>query len=160
MKDGRFRVPVEASYVHAVGLATISFARLEWDAVHCCERMQPGYLRTVDRKTAGMIASDLVNLAASHPDPGTAISLGAAAAEFVRLVRRRNDLLHASPGTAPTGEQRLFRRGDEWTTVAIDEVADEFVAAATVLNHYHHSLLRRSSGAASDPEPPGGSTPS
>lgn len=58
--DDRLRVPVDDPYVHAVGLATICFARLEWDAVWCCERMEVGYIGTLGRKTAGMIASDLV----------------------------------------------------------------------------------------------------
>lgn len=141
MKDDRLRVPIDAPYLSALGLATICFARLEWDAVWCCEKIQPGYTNTVGAKTAGQIANDLVALAASHSDPVIVASLGAAAAEFKRLVGVRNDLVHANPGTSTGGEQRLFRRGTEWTIVMVDDAADAFTAASFPLNHHHHHLL-------------------
>lgn len=141
MKDDRLRVPTDVPYLHAVGLATICFARLEWDAVWCCEKAQPGYINTVATKTAGQIANDLINIAAMHTEPSVVATLGAAATEFKRLVARRNDLVHANPGTASSGEQRLFRRGAEWTIRLVDELADEFVAAGAPLNHHHHNLL-------------------
>ncbi len=141
MADDRLRVPVDDPYVHAVGLATICFARLEWDAVWCCEKMEAGYIGTLGRKTAGMIASDLVAKAAVHPDVAVRQSLGTAAAEFKRLVGRRNDLMHAKPGTAPSGAQRLFRQGDEWTIEDVNRLADEFVVAGAPLNHHLHHLL-------------------
>lgn len=127
--------------MHAVGLATICFARLEWDAVWCCEKMETVYINTLGRKTAGMIASDLAEKASAHPDPAIRRSLGVAAAEFKRLVGRRNDLMHAKPGTAPSGAQRLFWHGDEWTIEAVNLLADEFVVAGAPLNHHLHHLL-------------------
>jgi hypothetical protein len=141
VKDDRLRVPIDEPYLHALGLATICFARLEWDAVWCCERAQPGYIQTVTTKTAGQIANDLIYLAANHPQPPIVASLGVAAAEFKRLVARRNDLVHSNPGTATSGEQRLFRRGAEWTIAMVGELADEFVAAGSPLNAHHHYLL-------------------
>lgn len=141
MADDRLRVPVDDPYVNAVGLATICFARLEWDAVWCCEKMERGYINILGRKTAGMIASDLVEKAGAHPDAVIRQSLIAAAAEFKRLVGRRNDLMHAKPGTTPSGAQRLFRHGEEWTTEDVNRLADEFVVAGIPLNHHLHHLL-------------------
>lgn len=141
MKDDRLRVPIDDPYLHSVGLAMICFARLEWEAVWCCEKMQTGYLRTVGTRTAGQIANDLVLLAAAHPDPMVAASLGPPAAEFKRLVGKRNDLVHANPATAPNGDQRLFRKGAEWTIALVNDVADQFVAAARPLNDHLHNLL-------------------
>ena len=141
MKDDRLRVSTDEAYLHSVGLAIICFARLEWDAVWCCEKMQPGYLTTVSKKTAGQIANDLVGLAAVQSDPTVVASLEAPAAEFKRLVGMRNDLMHANPATAPNGDQRLFRRGAEWTIALVDDAADEFVAAAQPLNHHLHHVL-------------------
>lgn len=141
MKDDRLRVPIDGPYRHAVGLATICFARLEWDAIWCCEKLMPGYIHTVATKTAGQIAKDLINRAANHPDPAIVASLGAAAVKFKRLVGRRNDLVHTNPGTASSGEQRLFRYGAEWTIPMVEDLADEFVAASSPLNHHLHYLL-------------------
>lgn len=141
MKDDRLRIPIDGPYLHAVGLAMICFARLEWDAVWCCEKCQPGYVRRLGRKTAGEIATDLITRAARHADPLVAASLGAGAAEFNRLVGVRNGIMHANPGTAPSGKQRLFRHGNEWTIAMIDDAADAFVAAGSVLNHHHHNVL-------------------
>jgi hypothetical protein len=141
MKDDRLRVPIDEPYLRSVGLAVICFARLEWDAVWCCEKIQPGYISGVGSKTAGQIANDLVGLAAGHPLPAVIASLGPPTAEFKRLVGRRNDLMHANPATAPNGDQRLFRKGAEWTIAMIDDVADEFVAAGGPLNHHHHNVL-------------------
>ena len=42
MKDERLRVPIDDAYLHAAGLATICFARLEWNAAWCCEKMRAG----------------------------------------------------------------------------------------------------------------------
>ena len=141
MQDDRLRVPIDAPYLHAVGLAMICFARLEWDAVWCGEKIQPGYMQTVRKKTAGDIARDLITQAATHADPSVVTSLGAGGAEFKRLVNVRNDIVHANPGTSTSGEQRLFRSGKEWTIAMIDDAADAFVAAGTVLHHHHHNVL-------------------
>lgn len=141
MSDDRLRVPTDAPYLHAIGLAMICFARLEWDAVWCSEKMRPGYIRTIGKKTAGRIADDLIKYAGTHTDPSVATSLGNAAAEFRRLVIVRNEIMHAKPGTSPTGKQRLFRNGTEWTIALIDDAADAFVVAGSVLNHHHHHIL-------------------
>ena len=141
MKEDRLRVPIDDAYWHSVGLAMICFARLEWDAVWCCERMQPGYLNMVGTKTAGHIAKDLVALAAAHSDPTVVASLGPAAAEFKELVVKRNDLMHANPAKALNGDQRLFRKDAEWTIAMVDDAADKFVAAAQSLNHHQHHVL-------------------
>lgn len=141
MKDDRLRVPIDDPYLHALGLALVCFARLEWDAVGCCEKMRPGYTESLKRKTAGEIAADLVELAAAHSDPAIVASLSPAAIEFQRLAKIRNALMHAKPGTAPNGDQRLFRDGDEWTIAKIDDAADAFSANSCDLNkHLHHVL--------------------
>ena len=46
MKDDRLRIPVAADYAAAIGLAAYVFACLEWDAVWCCERIKPDYIRS------------------------------------------------------------------------------------------------------------------
>jgi hypothetical protein len=45
--NDRMRIPQDSAYFHAIGLAAVAFARLEWDAVWCCERLQAGYITTL-----------------------------------------------------------------------------------------------------------------
>lgn len=141
MQNDRLRVPIDGPYLKAVGLAMICFARLEWDAVWCCEKIQPEYIKTVGKKTAGKIATDLLALAAGYPDPAVVSSLNPGAAEFKRLVDLRNSIMHASLGTFSSKEQRLFRHGVELTIEMIDDASDAFVAAGGTLNHHHHHIL-------------------
>ena len=142
MKDYRLRVPIDDPYLHAVGLALICFARLEWDAIYCCEKMDAGYLKTVAKKTAGTIAGDLVTKAVAHSDSAIASTLSLAALEFKRLTVVRNNLIHANPGTAPNGNQRLFRHGAEWTIPMVNDAADEFSENSNLLHHHHHYILK------------------
>ena len=88
--------------------------------VWCCERLRLGYIETVDRKTAGAIASEFVEGAANVGPGRVADRLMAAAADFRRLVVVRNDIMHAQPCHAPTGEERLqdeasFGRSRNWS---------------------------------------------
>lgn len=39
MANERLLIPQDADYFHALGLAIVAFARLEWNAVWCCERL-------------------------------------------------------------------------------------------------------------------------
>jgi len=68
MAGDRMRLSIDDGYVEALGRATYAFAVLEWNAVSCCERMEPGYMHKPGRakskkRTAGEIAEDLVALA-------------------------------------------------------------------------------------------------
>lgn len=141
MKDDRLRVPIDDPYLHAVGLAVICFARLEWNAVWCCERLDPGYLTTIAKKTAGDIANDLIARVAKHADPAVVASLAPLTAKFKHLTGVRNSLMHANPATAPNGDQRLFRHGTEWTIAMVDDAADAFTENSLGLNHHLHHVL-------------------
>ena len=45
--SNEFRIPVEQSYLSAVGRATYNFAYLEWGIVWIVEKLRPGYLNKV-----------------------------------------------------------------------------------------------------------------
>jgi len=128
MKGDRLRIPVEPAYVSALGLAIFAFARLEWAAVCCCERIEPNSIHALpkNKKMAGGIAKKLMQLAARLPASSEQIELRAAAAEFERLVQTRNDLLHVQPGSITDGAQRIFRDGLPWEIEKINEAADDF----------------------------------
>ena len=141
--NDRMRVPVEDAYVASIGRAIYVFATLEWNAVWCCEGMDKNYVRKLKRKTAGVVADDFLRFAARHPDLKIRADTLKAAQEFDRLVKKRNALAHAKPGTADGGAQRLFRHGTAWTVESINEAADEFAACSIVLNALMHGPLKR-----------------
>jgi transcriptional regulator with XRE-family HTH domain len=139
-KGMRLRVPVEPAYISALGLAVFAFARLEWAAVWCCERIAPGSINNTLPRMAGDLADKLIKLAAGLPPSSEQIELCEAAAEFKELVRTRNALLHAKPGTED-GAQRLFRDGLAWTVQMIDDAADAFTACNDRLVILFHEFL-------------------
>lgn len=134
--DDRLRIPQDHDYFQSVGLAAIAFALLEWDAVWCCERLQPGYIGTIEprRKTAGTIGKDLKALFSRVDDAALRSRIKPLAEEFCEVVAQRNGLLHGKPGTAPNGDQRLFRRGSEWSINMVNAFSDRCVLAAEPLN--------------------------
>lgn len=140
MKDDRLRVSVDAAYLTAIGTATYCFARMEWDAVYCGEKLSPGYVNMVGRKTAGMIGRNIGGFARLIANHVTRARYRAAVDEFVRLVARRNDLVHANPATVG-GDQRLVRHGNPWQPHEIEDLADEFTACSLELNDLHKYVL-------------------
>jgi hypothetical protein len=114
MKDDRLRMTLDDPYAIALGLAVFAFTRLEWDAVWCCNKLQPGYIDNRAKKTAGNVADDLIRLT-SADQPLWSV-YGNSCYEFKRMVRMRNELLHGIPGaTSPEKEQRIFKQGVPWT---------------------------------------------
>lgn len=136
MSNDRLRIPHDPDYFHAIGLAAVAFARLEWDAVWCCERLENGYISTIEprKKTAGKIAEDLGRLFSRIIDADLQSEVAPFATEFLAIVQERNGLLHGKPGTAPNGDQRLFRHGVEWTIDKIHEFSDRCVRGGAPLN--------------------------
>jgi hypothetical protein len=127
MAGDRDRVPLEADYALALGRAVFIFAKLEWSAINCCERIVPNSFHALPfrEKTGRKLAKKLINLAAALP-PSLRKELYIAAAEFDRLRKERNKLLHVQPGSAADGAQRLIRDGVPWEVPTIDAVADAF----------------------------------
>ena len=136
MSGDRIRIPQDSDYFHAIGLAAVAFARLEWDAVWCCHRLQLGYIQTIEprRKTAGVIAEDLKGLFERISDAGLRAKAVPFADEFKQIVPERNALMHGKPGTAQDGVQRLFRHGHVWSVDDVNEFSDRCVRAGMSLN--------------------------
>lgn len=139
MKNDRLLVTLDDPYAQALGLALFCFARLEWDAVHCCEKMKPGFINDLGRRTAGMIAAELIQLASARPDWST---VEAQCLEFKRLVVVRNEIMHGKPGSlGAEREQRLFHLGSPWTIEKVNKAADEFTACQIHVNDFLHKVL-------------------
>lgn len=144
MSTDRLRIPQDPDYFHAIGLAAVAFARLEWDAVWCCERLQAGYIQTIeaDKKTAGRIAKDMQRLFSRVSDPVLRAKITPFATEFSDVVQERNGLLHGKPGTSENADQRLFRHGVEWSINDINLFSDRCVIAGGPLNALLYGELK------------------
>ena len=141
MKDDRLRIVVDDDYVTALGRAAYVFSSTEWMAVHCCEMLEKGFVQKATQMTAGQIADKLVSLVDTLPSGPNKQRCVVAAEEFKRLTGRRNDLIHSNPGTAPAGEQQLFRHGTAWPVQSINDIADEFAANGIELNEIYYKVL-------------------
>ena len=113
----------------------VAFAKLEWNAVWCCERLDASYIKTkLRRKTAKHIGQDLKALFSRVSDSSLRSRIEPLAVEFLAIVDDRNGLLHGRPGTTPNGDQRLFRHGAEWTIGAVETFSDRCVRATRPRN--------------------------
>lgn len=136
MNDDRHRIPQDSVYFQTIGLAVVSFARLEWDAVWCCERLESDYIRTIkaQKKTAGKIAGDLGSLFSRVSDAKLRSKIIPFAKEFKEIVGERNDLLHANPAKSNEEEERLVGHHGVLTIVVIKAFSDRCARAAVTLN--------------------------
>ena len=141
MNDERLRIPVHPDYTSALGVAVYCFASLEWNAVWCCERIEPGSIESLEDRTAGRVADTLLHLVKGLKPSQEQLELEGAAADFRFLVGTRNNLVHAKPGTAPDGAHVLLRHGDQWTLAELMRVADAFAACSLRLDRAWHGLL-------------------
>jgi hypothetical protein len=128
MKGDRDRVPLENDYAVALGRAIFIFAKLEWSAVNCCERMEPNSYHGAPfgEKTPRKLAKKLRHFATELPLSEVQNELLAAATEFNKLRKTRNKLLHVQPISTTEGSQRLVGDGVPWTVETIDDAADAF----------------------------------
>jgi len=143
MNGDRLRIPQDHDYFHAIGLAAVAFARLEWDAVWCCERLDGGYINTIEprRKTAGRIGQEMSALFSRVADEALRLRIEPLAVEFCSIVEERNGLLHGKPGSTQNGDQRLFRHEWEWTIDAVNAFSDRCVGAGLPLNSFLYAEL-------------------
>ena len=148
MKDERLGILVHPDYTSALGLAVYCFASLEWNAVQCCERIEPGSIDSLEERTAGRVADTLLSLVKRTEISEEQTKLQNAAADFRFLVGTRNNLVHAKPGTSLNGAQGLFRHGDHWTIAELEGVADAFAACSATLNQALDDLLQDDQGKA------------
>jgi hypothetical protein len=143
MKDDRLRQPIEPEYAQSLGVAIFCFAILEWNAVYCCERIQAGYINTVEKQQSTNIAEKLLSLAKKQRKE-LRDKLIPPAGRFLQLVKMRNDLVHGRPATGQSEKGCLNRRGKEWTVAMINDAADEFSAWSIELNALLYSELKKS----------------
>lgn len=148
MSYDRLRIPQDPDYFHAIGLAAVAFARLEWDAVWCCHRLQSNYIQTIEpkRKTAGTIANDLKDLFLRISDGVLRAKAVPFADNFKEIVLDRNGLMHGKPGTAKNGDQRLFRHGSELSVNDVNDFSDRCVRTGRNLNALLYNELAEPCG--------------
>ena len=143
MSNERLGVTLDEDYAAAIGRTTYVFAYLEWQAVWCAERLQPGFLADLGTKTAGQIGAAFEQLVLEMTDETLKAQMLPLAREFRTLVRDRNSLLHGKPGTvSESGRQRLFRDGSPWEIADLETVADRFASCSAGLNRIFYGTLQ------------------
>lgn len=139
MKDDRLRQPREPEYLLEIGTATWVFVILEWNAVWCCERIEPNCLPQVAERTAGGVARKLLQLTESLPASDQRDALVADAARFKELTALRNGIMHGRPCTHDA--KARLSDGKIWTPERLQEAADEFSECSSRLNGHLHGWL-------------------
>ena len=148
--SARLGVAVDDPYLVALGRAVYCFAALEWRAVLCVQKIaekghNPAtsrhYLESVAAKTAGQIARDFMTATNGIIHPALRVAVQPAADRFRALTERRNDLVHATPGTAANGDQRLFLKGAEWTIADVEALSDKFAECNIRLDDLYSKVI-------------------
>lgn len=142
MKDDRLRCPVEKNYVKALGLASYTFASLEWQVVWCMEKIRSDSIHKVvnDEMTAGKIAKKFIDATRNMPKSSEREQLKILATKFMDLIQVRNDIMHGKPCTSPQGDQRLS--GDKIIEIVdLENAADDFVECSKKLNTLFYNFL-------------------
>lgn len=145
MTDERKLVQLDGAYIAALGLAVFTFARCEWQAVWCCERIKPGALDKIvsKRMTAGQIAKHFADLVRNMPKSRKRGYLLGASKEFTAIVDMRDRIVHGKPCTALDGAQRLNDANGIIETHDLEAAADAFTSCANRLNELFYGFLAR-----------------
>jgi hypothetical protein len=136
------RQAVKADYIEALGMATWSFASLEWQVVWCCEKIRPGSLSRIvgDEMTAGKIAKRFIDLTRNMRPSREREQLSTLGTTFAQLVEIRNAILHGKPCTGPNGESRLSSTG-VLEIPDLEDAADRFGVCSSELNQLFYGFL-------------------
>jgi len=124
------RDAVDHEYTSALGRAVFAFARLEANAIWCCELLRPGSIAELENRTAGRVADTLRSLVGDMAASASRDALDSAAADFQAFVSTRNNLLHARPAQDEHGAPVLMRDGDPWRIAEMDAVTAAFTVCA------------------------------
>ncbi|WP_122864116.1 hypothetical protein [Pseudomonas viridiflava] len=142
MNNERLRIPMDPGYAEALGLAIFAFARLEWDVIWCCERLERDLIHKIGRMTARNIGDKFASLARQVADESLRAELHKSAERFLELVEVRNSIVHGNPATDEDGGQRLFRHGSPWTIERLSAAADDFTLCSSVFNAFLYRPLQ------------------
>ena len=149
------RVPFDPTYTALVGTAVYVFAYYEWAVIHLIQQFKPGFVSRYCRGTAMPSGQVKRKLDAILRDPVTVYNnvsraeLEACCHRFGSLIDKRNALIHAHPITDTDGGQILNYQSRidralpdmKWPVASVQQVLQEFDAAACNANELLHRLL-------------------
>ncbi len=144
------RIVFEEDYTAALGRAVYVFAVYEWVIVWTGERLQPGFRSScggAKPKTSRQIACAFKKLLENPYPDRTAkdlFDLSELHARFDASAEERNRLVHARPGTGPSGEQMLFYKdkgvSKDWPLPEVEEAHRRFDWEACEANALYYRL--------------------
>jgi hypothetical protein len=147
MTERARRISVDPEYACALGYAIYCYCSLEWNVVWIIERLDPGYIRKIQWKTANKFSQGLARRIekAVGLEETLRARLSVFSDRFKPLTKRRDALLHANPSTATGGEQRLHYSGEtgviDWPLADVIAVSEEFESASIEANELFHRHL-------------------
>ena len=142
MKNQRLTSPVKQDYIDAIGRAAYLFSSLEWQVVHCANKIKPGIIHKItgDEMTAGKIAKTFKDLVNNMPRSKQRDELAVLAEQFMKLKDVRNGIIHGKPCTGPNGEPRLWY--DKILEINdLEKAADDFAECGSKLNAMFYGFL-------------------
>ena len=141
------RIPVEPSYLEAVGRAFYNFVYLEWVVVWTIVKLNSNGFGSVPKgKSASYIAKALIKAINTTVPPlpkFLRIKLVKFHESYGLAIKTRNKLLHAHPYTAQGGLQRLRSGPMDWPVEAVYDAARQFEDAAIAGNSLFHGELNK-----------------
>jgi hypothetical protein len=131
------------------------FAYYEWAVIYLVERFKRGFVTRYCRgapMTSGQVRKELEAILSDSSTVYTKVSqaeLEGACSLFASLIEKRNALIHAHPITDSDGSQILNYQARvdrplpdlKWPVASVQEVLQEFDAAACEANDLLHRLL-------------------
>jgi hypothetical protein len=149
------RVPFDPSYTALVGTAVYVFAYYEWAVIYLIQQFKPDFVSRYCRAapmTSGQVKRELeaiLNDAATVYTKVSRAELVACCSRFASLIDKRNALIHAHPITDTDGATILNYQTKvdrplpdmKWPAASVEQVLQEFDAAACEANALLHCLL-------------------
>jgi hypothetical protein len=149
------RVPFDPSYTALVGTAVYVFAYYEWAMIYLIQQFKPGFVSRYCRgapMTSGEVKRELeavLNDASIIYTKVSLAELNGCCSRFASLIDKRNALIHAHPITDTDGSQILNYQAKvdrplpdmKWPVTSVEQVLQEFDAAACEINALLHRLL-------------------
>ena len=133
------RIPVEQSYVQAIGQVVYNFATVEWNMVYLGSLISPSFVNRESGADFETVAREFSLLSETGTIPDTA----ALSERFTKATARRQALLRSIPITANGGFQELNDSKvteNQWTEEAIWAFAKELEDLDIAANALYYKL--------------------
>ncbi len=133
------RIPVDQSYVQAIGQVMYNFATVEWNIVYLGSLIAPSFVSRESGADFDIVVREfgLLSETGKHPE------YAYIAVRFAEMAKRRQDLLKSIPFTASGGAQELGGAqgpDDQWTEEKVQALAKDLEDLDIEANDLYYKL--------------------